>query len=248
MAVIKEEFTNGVYTIVFNRPEKRNALNLELIKAFGQALNNAREKNSAIVVIRGEGKTFTAGGDLFDVGQSPAHVDAISDSLHRCVKIIRKINAIVIAVLEGLVAGAGVGIAMACDLSVAEKNACIKLGYRKLGLTPGGGATMFFPRTIGVKKFNEMFFLSRDMGMEEALEAGLVNFVWPEEELEEKLRETIKALIDMPMEPIYRYKELINHAVYPDMEVQLDRERFHISQLGGRNMFRDRIKARCNLR
>lgn len=248
MAVIKEEFNEGVYTITFNRPEKRNALNLELIKAFGAALTNARGKNSSVIVIRGEGKTFTAGGDIFDVGQSPAHMDSISDTLHRCIKIIRKINAVVITVLEGLTAGAGVGIAMASDLTVAEKNAYINLGYRKIGLTPGGGTTYFLPRAAGIKKFNEFYLFSRDIPIEEAKELGMVNYVWPENELEEKLQGLVRELLCMPMETIVRFKELVNHSVYSELEMQLDRERFHISQLGGRNLFRDRIKNRCNLR
>ena len=109
MDVIKEEFQSGIYTIMFNRPEKRNALTFELLVAFRQALKNAQEKKASVVVIRGSGKTFSAGGDIEQVKQTPAHVDSMADALHRSIMIIRKMDAMVIAVVEGLAAGAGVG-------------------------------------------------------------------------------------------------------------------------------------------
>ena len=145
MSLVKEESQDGVTLITLNRPEKRNALTLELLAAFCQALRNTQEKKTSIVVIRGAGNTFTAGGDLLQVKQSPAHIDAMADALHRGIVLIRKIDAIVIAVLEGLSAGAGVGLALACDLTVAEKGAVMNMAYRKIGLTPEEGARVFSP-------------------------------------------------------------------------------------------------------
>ena len=97
------------------------------------------------MVIRGAGNTFTAGGDLLQVKQSPAHIDSMADALHNGIMLIREMDAIVIAVLEGLSAGAGVGLALACDLTVAEKGAVMNMAYRKIGLTPEGGGTYFLP-------------------------------------------------------------------------------------------------------
>lgn len=241
MDVIKEEFQNGVYTIMFNRPEKKNALTFELLVAFCQALRNAEEQEAAIVVIRGSGKTFSAGGDIAQVKQTPAHIDSMADALHRSIMMIRKMGAIVIAVVEGLAAGAGIGLALASDLSVAEKGAIMNVGYRRLGLTPEGGNTYFFPRLAGTKKFNEFYLLSRNIGMDEARELGLVNFVWEEAELEDNLAGLIEDLMSLPMETVPRFKNLVNQSVYPGLELHLDRERFSVSQLGGKKQFRERL-------
>jgi len=241
MDVVKEEFRDGVYTIVFNRPEKRNALTFEVLVAFNRALKNAEEREAGIVVIRGAGKTFSAGGDIAQVKQSPAHIDSMADALHRSIMMIRKMDAIVIAVVEGLAAGAGVGLALACDLSVAEKGAIMNVGYRRLGLTPEGGNTYFLPRLAGTKKFNEFYLFSRNIDMDEARDLGLVNFVWDEHELEGSLEGMIAELMSLPMETVPRFKNLVNQSVYPGLELHLDRERFSVSQLGGKKQFRERL-------
>jgi 2-(1,2-epoxy-1,2-dihydrophenyl)acetyl-CoA isomerase len=248
MDVVKEEFQNGVYTIMFNRPEKRNALTFELLVAFRQALKNAQENKASVVVIRGSGKTFSAGGDIEQVKQTPAHVDSMADALHRSIMIIRKMDAMVIAVVEGLAAGAGVGLAMACDLTVAERGAIMNVGYRRLGLTPEGGNSFFLPRMAGAKKFNEFYLFSRDIDMKEAQELGLVNFVWDESELEGNLDGMIEELMSLPLETIPRFKNLVNQSIYAGLELHLDRERFSLSQLGGKELFRKRLEERSQKR
>lgn len=244
--VVTEEFRDGVFTIMLNRPERRNAMDLEVLTAFCQALRNAQEQKASVVVVRGSGRTFTAGGDLKEIKGSPGRIDAMADALHRGVMLIRKADAIVIAVIEGLSAGAGVGLALACDLSVAAKSAIINLAYRKIGLTPEGGNTFFMPRMAGVKKFNELYLLSRDIDMKEALELGLVNFVWDDGEVDGRLEELTHELMALPMETIPRFKDLVNHSVYPGLEAHLDRERFYVSQLGGKAQFRQRLEERLN--
>ncbi|MDR2018448.1 MAG: enoyl-CoA hydratase/isomerase family protein [Syntrophobacterales bacterium] len=238
---VLEELRNGVYTITFNRPEKRNALTLEVLVSFSQALRNAQEKGAAVVVIRGAGRTFSAGGDIAQVKQSPGRIDSMADALHRAIMLIRKMDAIVIAVVEGLAAGAGVGLALACDLSVAEKKAIMNVGYRRLGLTPEGGNSFFLPRMVGAKKFNELYLFSRNINMDEALDLGLVNYVWDETELEANLDAMVKELMALPLETIPRFKNLVNHSVYGGLELHLDRERFSVSQLGGSDQFKERL-------
>ena len=244
MDVVREEFRDGVYTITLSRPEKRNAMTMDLLVAFCQALRNAQERKAAVVVIRGAGGTFTAGGDLAQITQSTAHIDSMADALHTAIKLIRKMDAIVIAVIEGLSAGAGVGLALACDLTVAERGAIMNMAYRKLGLTPEGGGTFFLPRLVGAKKLNEFYLLSRNIDMVKALELGLVNFVWDRADLEEGLNDLICELTALPMETIPQFKNLVNHSVYAGMDQQLDRERFSVSQLGGRAQFRQRLEER----
>ncbi len=244
MDVVKEEFQDGVYAITLNRPEKRNAMDLELLNAFCHALRNAQERKASVVVIRGSGHSFSAGGDLGEVGRSPGRIDSMADALHRGIKLIRKMDAIVIAVIEGLAAGAGVGLAMACDLSVAERKAVMNVGYRRIGLTPEAGGSFFLPRIVGAKKFNEFYLFSRNIDMKEAEERGLVNFVWDEAELEGNLRNMIAELTALPMETVPQFKHLVNTSIYGGLDLHLDRERFSVSQLGNKEQFRTRLDKR----
>ena len=139
--------------------------------------------------------------------------------------MIRNINAIVIAVLEGPVVGASVGLSLACDLSVAAENAVINLAFRRIGLAPDGGGSLLLPRIIGAKRFNELFLFSRNMQMDEAKSLGLVNFVWKEEGFEEKLQQMISDLKKLPMDSIKYFKSLANEAVFSGLEEQLSLER-----------------------
>ena len=188
MSLVNEAYSDGVYTLMLNRPEKKNAMSLELLEQLHHSLVRAGEKEASVVVIRGSGKTFCSGGDVVQFMESPqagAKVDSMADYLNRSIVQIRKTPAIVIAVVEGLAVGAGLSLCLACDLTIAEKKATMSMGYRKIGLTPDGGGSLLLPRLINMKRFNELYFLARTIDMDEARQMGLVNMVVDEGELEE---------------------------------------------------------------
>ena len=135
-----------------------------------------------------------------DSAEPAVRMDGMADFLNRSINLIRNIPAIVIAVVEGLAVGAGMSLALACDLTLAETKAVMNMGYRRIGLTPDGGGSIFLPRLVGMKRFNELYFLSRNVTMEEAKEMGLVNFVVDEGDLEEELATLIEELKALPME------------------------------------------------
>lgn len=152
MDAVKEELKEGVYTILLNRPEKKNAMDSELLPALYQALRNAQEKQSSVVVIRGAGKAFCAGGDIVEFRQSEdtgARIDFMADALHKSIMLIRKMDAIVVAAVEGVAVGAGLGLALACDVTAASRNTVMNTGYRRIGLTPDGGGSIFLPGSSG---------------------------------------------------------------------------------------------------
>jgi 2-(1,2-epoxy-1,2-dihydrophenyl)acetyl-CoA isomerase len=240
MSIIKEEYNETTYTITLNRPEFGNAMNKQLLSAFLQALKNAHEKNTPVVVIRGAGSAFTVGGDLTEMMTSPP--DDKVELLHESIKFIRTMGAITIAVLEGAVAGAGVGLSLACDLSVATKGAYMNMAFRRIGLTPDGGASLFLPRIIGVKRFNDFYLFSRNVAMEEARELGLINFLWEKDELEDKLEKMIHDLAALPVEPIAYYKDLLNRSSFASLAAHLDREKVCLSELTGKPGFIERLK------
>ncbi len=245
MKVVLESLKEGVYTITLNRPDKKNALDSELLMALYNALQRAEEKNASVIIIRGAGKAFCAGGDLLEFKNSDdagALIDGMAETLHKSIRMIRYTGAIVIAVLEGVTVGAGIGIALACDITIATNNTIMNMGYRRIGLTPDGGGSIFLPRLIGAKKFNELYLFSRNIHMAEAKELGLVNFVFEEKGLETGLNQIIKNLKALPMEPIKYFKTLVNNSSYFGLDQHLDKERFYVSELAGKKQFKDRLE------
>lgn len=246
MDVVVETFADGVCTIVLNRPDKKNAINLELLKGLFESLCRAEEQGAAIIVIRGAGKTFCAGGDILEFRQSAqidVQIDLMADYFHKSILKIREINAIVIAVVEGLAFGAGMSLSLACDLTVAEAKATMNMAYRRIGLSPDGGGSFFLSRLVGAKKFNELYLLSRNVEMHEAQELGIVNFVFGDAELDTKLAELVRSLKALPFESISRFKELTNHALFSGLGIHLDKERRYVSELGMGKEFKSRLDA-----
>ncbi|HME43289.1 MAG TPA: enoyl-CoA hydratase-related protein [Syntrophorhabdales bacterium] len=246
MDVVIETFADGVFTIMFNRPEKKNAMSLELLKRLSEALARAEAQGAAVVVLRGAGKTFCAGGDILEFRQSAeidVQIDCMADYLHKSIQKIREINAIVIAVVEGLAFGAGLSLSLACDLTVAESKATMNMAYRRIGLSPDGGGSFFLSRLVGAKKFNELYLLSRNIEMQEARELGLVNFVFNDQEIDTKLAELVRDLKALPAESISRFKELVNLSLFSGLTTHLDRERRFVTELGSRPEFKQRLDA-----
>jgi 2-(1,2-epoxy-1,2-dihydrophenyl)acetyl-CoA isomerase len=246
MDVVIETFEKGIYTITFNRPERKNAMDSALLQGLYAALKRADEQAPQVIIIRGSGKTFCAGGDLVEFNESPdpgSRIDAMADCLHQSIILIRNTGAIVIAVVEGVAVGAGLGLSLACDLTLAAKNAIMNLGYRRIGLTPDGAGSISLPRLIGAKRFNELYLFSANVNMTEALTLGLVNFVCDEDEIDIKLAEIVKNLLALPMETIKRIKDLVNNSMFSGLEEHLDIERQYVKELGSQPLFKERLAA-----
>jgi 2-(1,2-epoxy-1,2-dihydrophenyl)acetyl-CoA isomerase len=244
MSVILESSENGIYTITLNRPDKKNSMNSELLIQLQKSLQKAGDSGSQIIVIRGSGRAFCAGGDLIEFKESEdpgARIDSMAGVLHESIMYIRNTSAIVIAVLEGVAVGAGIGLSLACDLSIATSNTIMNMGYRRIGLTPDGGGSIFLSRLAGAKRFNEFYMLSQNINMEKAKELGLVNFVVDEDKLEETLTKLIKDVKSLPMETIKYFKDLVNDSLFYGLDNHLDKERRYVSELAEKPLFKERL-------
>lgn len=115
------------------------------------------------------------------------------------------------------------------------------MGYRRIGLTPDGGGSFFLSRLAGSKVFNELYLLSRNITMEEAKELGLVNFVVEDHEIDDMLNKLISDLRALPLETIRYFKNLVNMSLFPGLDAHLDKERFYVSELAGKEMFKKRL-------
>jgi len=244
MSVILESSENGTYTITLNRPDKKNSMNSELLVHLHKSLQKADNSGAQVIVVRGSGKAFCAGGDLIEFKESKdpgSRIDTMAGVLHESIKLIRGTSAVVIAVLEGVAVGAGIGLSLACDLSIATKNTIMNMGYRRIGLTPDGGGSILLSRLAGAKRFNEFYLLSRNINMTEAKELGLVNFVVEEDTLDGKLTDLIKEIKTLPMETIKYFKDLVNASLFSGLDNHLDKERFYVSELAGKPLFKERL-------
>lgn len=241
--MIKEDLKDGVYTITLDRPKSKNAISTGVMVALYEALQHA-QINSHIIVLRGSGGTFSSGGDIAEFREGTDRRTQMSKGaglLNKVIVSLRKTNAIIIAVLEGVAAGAGLSLSLACDLSIATRNTIMNMAYSKIGLTPDGGGSILLPRIIGAKKFSEFYLLNGNISADKAQELGMVNFVCEEDELEIRLGEIIKGLKALPTETIGYFKDLTNNALFFGLEEHLEKERAYVSMLAGTDQFRKRL-------
>lgn len=190
--LVKKE--NFVAWVTLNRPEVLNALDLPMLKKFQSVLKQL-EADSEVrcLVIRGEGRGFCAGADLQSlrsrVSKSGLSLgDDLRDGLNPIVSRIRSMDKPVIAMVNGVAAGAGMAIAFACDLRTMSDSARFVEAFARVGLVPDSGATFLMPRLLGLTKAMELAFTGEGMDAKEAESRGIVNGVYPLERLETETR------------------------------------------------------------
>ena len=244
MYPLVESLENEVCYITFQRPERKNALNQNLTTGLLKSLNQAEERKAKIVVLRGSNGTFSTGGDLQELYESENPVLMIDNAVNILNEVLIKIRAIpsiVISVVEGFAVGAGLSLACACDLVVASEDTTFNMGYRRVGLIPDGGGTVFLPKILGDKIYNALYLLSRDITAQEAKELGLVNFIFKKEEFEKEVKNIVEELLSLPFEAVPYYKMLVNSWMFPEFEVQLEKEKAFVKELVGKKEIREKI-------
>ncbi len=225
------EKSNGVATIALNRPNKLNSFNGELHEEVLDALNGAASDDEArCIVLRGEGKGFSAGADLAEVIEGdgdpngPDLGEYLRRTYSRLVTRMVEIEKPIVAALHGPVYGAGLGIALACDLRVAAEGAKFSVAFIKIGLMPDAGVTYFLPRVIGLGRAMQMSMLGDAVDAEEAHRIGLVYEVVPDGSLEDETRKLAEHLAAMPTAALGRMKASLCTTFEADLETALERE------------------------
>lgn len=178
----------AVARIRFNRPERLNALDMELVLAFGAAVDAALADDAVrIVVIEAEGRAFVAGGDLSHFEKAPDRAAAAHElirPIHRTLKALAASPKLTVGSLKGPVAGAGMSLALGLDFLVAADDTVFNLAYARIGTSPDGGGSFILPRLVGTRRALELALLCENIDAAEALRLGLVNRVVPRVELE----------------------------------------------------------------
>jgi 2-(1,2-epoxy-1,2-dihydrophenyl)acetyl-CoA isomerase len=223
------EIDNRVAYIVLNRPEKLNAfdgtLHDELYTALGEA---AEDEDIRCIVVRGEGRGFSAGADLAQVVREadgdPDLGEYLRSTYSRLVERMVGIEKPIIAALHGPVYGAGVGVALACDLRIAAANTKFSVAFIKIGLMPDAGVTFLLPRVVGLGRAIEMSMLGDIVDAGEAHRIGLVNKVVADASLSEEARNLAHRLAAMPTAALGRIKHSLYASFETDLETALEAE------------------------
>jgi 2-(1,2-epoxy-1,2-dihydrophenyl)acetyl-CoA isomerase len=185
---VQVETRGAVALVTLNRPESANTLNLEMaMDLLAAAMTCGRNPNVRAVVLTGAGRQFCFGGDLRGMMSQGASVDGylreLTGYLHSALSHFVRMDAPVIAAVNGTAAGAGVGLVTMADLVICGKSSKFSLAYTGVGLTPDGGTSFLLPRIIGMRRSMELMLLNRALTAEEALDWGLVNSVTEDSQL-----------------------------------------------------------------
>lgn len=211
-----------------NRPEVFNSFNREMALLLQKELDACRDDESTrAIVIIGNGKAFCAGQDLKEVTTpelNPGFKRILEEHYNPIIERIRSIEKPVIAAVNGVAAGAGANIALACDIVIAAENASFIQAFSKIGLVPDSAGTFYLPRLIGFQKASALMMLGEKVSASEAEQLGMVYKVASTEEFEETVNKTATILSNMPTKALGHTKKLLNASMTNNLEQQLAME------------------------
>jgi 2-(1,2-epoxy-1,2-dihydrophenyl)acetyl-CoA isomerase len=225
------DFEGHVATLRLNRPDKGNAIDMDMAADLAEAVTQIAERSDVrAVLIAGNGPNFTVGGDLgLFAGtareQLPNRLRRMIDSYHLAIERLTSIDAPVVAAVRGGAGGGGLGLLYAADIVVAADDARFALGYGALGLTADGGNTWFLPRMVGMRRAQELFLLNRRLSAQEALEFGLVSRLAPSDAVETEAAALAATLAAGPTRAFGAVRRMLRQSFETGLSDQLGAEK-----------------------
>lgn len=219
-------FADGLATLELHAPERGNALDLPLLETLEQQVRRARADDARVVLLTAAGTAWCVGGDLGPVADTSAPgelIDAMAESLHRSVSELNRMDAVVVARVQGIAAGAGVPLAAAADIVLAAESARFTLAYTRIGFTPDGGSSLL-TASLGLHRALYLALLNPVLTASEARSAGLVAEVHPDEEVEAATSRTVRALLSGARDAQVGAKRLLRAAALtaPEQAMRLE--------------------------
>ncbi len=221
----------GVLTLTLNRPRVLNSMTREMCTALLKELKAAeRDASVRVVVLTGAGRAFSAGGDLeslkknYKAGDGPALGAELRRYYIPLIRQIRKMEKPVIAAVNGIAAGAGASLALACDIKLCSATAKFISAFIQIGLVPAAGMTHRLTRGMGLGLALEYAWTAKPLSAREAAQFGLVNKVVPADELGKTVKEFVGKLLKAPPKALALTKRALNHAAHADLESCLEYE------------------------
>lgn len=245
MEILRSD-SNGVCTLTFNRPNVFNSFNQTMAFQLHAALDAcAVDDNVRVVVLKGEGKAFCAGQDLAEVidPEGPEMKNIVGEHYNPIILKIRNLEKPVIAAVNGVAAGAGANIALACDITIAKKSASFIQAFSKIGLIPDSGGTFFLPRLIGLQKAMALMFTGEKVGAEQAEKLNMIYKAVDDETFEEEVLKFAETLAVMPTCGLGLTKKAVNLGLFNNLEDQLAVEGVLQTEAGETEDFREGVNA-----
>lgn len=238
----------AIATVTLNRPAQLNALNDAMMFGLRDVLMQVeQDANIRVVVLKGAGKAFMAGGDVAMFHAKKDEVSSLFHELggtfHDSIKALRRMRKPVLASVQGACAGGGLSVMLACDLAIAADTGQFTLAYARIGTSPDGGSTHFLPRIVGSRKALELALLPDTFSSQKALELGLVNWVVPEAALNAETSRIAERLASGPTCAFAHTKALINATFDRTMEVQLEAEVHAFADCASGHDFKEGVTA-----
>lgn len=244
------EMREDVAVITLNRPDSLNALNTQVGQEFQAAVAEARDGGARAIVLTGAGRAFCAGGDLREMqrmakqeGKVEAFFDEPLRMLNQCILLIRQTPLPFIAAVNGAASGGGCNLALACDLTIAAHGAKFNQAFIKIGLVPDCGGTFVLPRLVGWKRAAEMMMTGDVITASKALDLGMINAIFPDEQLMAQAMAMAERLAQSPTLAIGKIKELLEASAKNDYGEQLELERETQITAGKTKDFREGVAA-----
>jgi 2-(1,2-epoxy-1,2-dihydrophenyl)acetyl-CoA isomerase len=246
--VLSSRDQHGVVTLTLNRPQQYNTIDHALVDALYQAAA-ALEADATVraVVLRGDGATFSAGGDIkamhAQLGDIRHFLGTLIDSFHRAILALRRLPVPVIGAVHGAAAGGAFSLAMACDLVIAARSARFVVAYPKLAVSADGGFTHWITRRLPPHKALELMLLGGELNAEAAFNLGLINEVVADDQLHAAAATMAERVAQLPAQAVREIKALLGTATDAGLMAQLDAERAAFLRCSETADFADRLNA-----
>lgn len=238
----------NILEVALNRPEAYNALNLDMMKMLGETLASAAVDDAIKgVLLTGKGKAFCSGGDLKWISQQSEDAGSVlyrlAPQFHVAITEIRRMGKPVVAAINGIAAGGGFSLALACDFRVMGQSASLRQAYTSSGLSMDGGGSFALPRLVGLARAMEIMAFDEPISSVQALEWGLVTKVVADDEVQNKALLMLEKLSKTAFHSFAWSKKLMTVSFNNTLETQLELERQGISACAGHPEGQEGIKA-----
>lgn len=224
MENIQFAIENGIASISLNRPDVYNSFNDAMSTEFKQALEECATNEAVrVILITGMGKAFCAGQDLKEATapDAPEIGDIVAKHYNPIIEKICALEKPIVAAINGVAAGAGANIALACDIVVAKESASFIQAFCNIGLIPDSGGTFFLPRLIGVKRASALMMLGDKVSAKEAAQMGMIYKYFPDAEFEAAVQKLCNKLAQMPTKGLGLIKKALHYSLGNDLTTQL---------------------------
>lgn len=246
MSHIFFERIDGVAYISLNRQSKYNSFIRQMALDLQETLERCG-KDPAIraLYITGSGKAFSAGQDLQEAidAEGPGLTRIVKEHYNPLIKLIRSLPKPVIAAVNGVAAGAGANIALACDLVVAAESASFIQAFSKIGLIPDSGGTWTLPRLIGFQRATALMMLGEKVSAKEAESIGMIYKCYPDDQFESRSRELAQQIAQMPTKALALTKQALNQSASNNLNEQLELEDHLQTEAGNSDDYREGVQA-----